>query len=69
MTYKIGYSAQRKGGKVSEATVSSAKRAFRLVCELQASDEMIRYIKAPWGGAIGVGELEMYAEKEAEPLG
>jgi hypothetical protein len=66
MPYTIGYSRQRKGGKVSEATVHNAEEALKTVRALGASDETIRYIKAPWGGEIGMGELQMYAEEEAK---
>ncbi len=63
--YIIGYS-QKKTGPVREAKFSSAIEALKTVDGLFRSDETIRYIKAPWGGEIGEGELKMLAEKESD---
>ena len=66
MTYIIGFSPKRVGGKVAETTCPNAKEALEAVHGLQASDETIRFIRAPWGGEIGVRELQMYAEQEVK---
>jgi hypothetical protein len=63
MTYTIGHSPRSKG-KIDEAPMPDAVTALKEVLGLQASDEKIRFIRAPWGGEIGVEELRMYAEKE-----
>ena len=47
MPYTIGYSPRRVGGKVSETTLPDARQALKTLHDLQASDETIRYIKAP----------------------
>jgi hypothetical protein len=65
MAYVVGYSMRRNDRKISEATYQDARAALEGVFRLEASDETIRYIKAPWGGEIGKGELKMYAEEEA----
>jgi hypothetical protein len=41
-----------------------ARTALKEVLGLKASDETIRFIRAPWGGEIGLGELRMHAEQE-----
>jgi hypothetical protein len=63
MTYTIGFSPKSKG-EISKATMPDAKTALKEVLGLQASDETIRFIRAPWGGEIGVEELRMHAEQE-----
>jgi hypothetical protein len=67
MTYTIGFSPRPKG-KISKATLPDAKRAFKEVLGLRASDETIRFIRAPWGAEIGVEELRMYAEQEMKDV-
>jgi hypothetical protein len=53
MTYTIGHSPRSKG-KIDEAPMPDAVTALKEVLGLQASDEKIRFIRAPWGGEIGV---------------
>lgn len=66
MAYIVGYAPNRNKGKVSEAAAQNAREALKLVEDLQRSDETIRFIRAPWGGEIGIGELKMYAEEETK---
>lgn len=66
MPYIVGYSQYRNRGPISEATCATATEALRAVHGLQASDETIRYIKAPYGGEIGIGELERDAELQSK---
>jgi hypothetical protein len=63
MTYTIGFSPRSKVG-IDEAPMPDAVTALKEVLGLQASDEEVRYITAPWGGRIGIEELRMYAEQE-----
>ena len=64
MSYTVGYSPRRVGGKVSEITLHSAGEAHKTVLDLQASDEMILYIKVDGVYEIGTRELKMHAEQE-----
>lgn len=66
MAYTIGYSYERRGGKVSEATAETAQEAVKLHNSLQASDQNIYYIKTPLGEQIGLQGLMMYATDEAK---
>ena len=63
MPYIIGFS-QKRIGPVSEAEFATAQQALKEHDPLVQSDETIRYIKAPWGGEIGRGELLMKADQE-----
>lgn len=65
MAYEIGFS-QHRNSKLSTAVEPTAQGALKTVDGLKASDEVIRFIKAPWGGEIGYGELKMIAEQEAQ---
>ncbi len=66
MPYEIGY-APKDDKKVRSARPPTAREALRVVRNLQASDEEIRYIKAPFGAEIGIAELELDAEREGSP--
>ena len=63
MTYEIGY-APRGDKKVRTVKMTTAREALRIVRDLERSDEEIRHIKAPPGYEIGIGELELTAERE-----
>ena len=63
MAYEIGF-APRSARKMSSTTAANAREALKIVRGLEASDEQIKYIKAPYGGEIGIGELELEAERE-----
>lgn len=65
MSYTIGY-APRGWKNVNTKQQPNAREALKLVLALQRSDEEVRYIKAPWGGEIGLDELRMTAEQEGE---
>jgi hypothetical protein len=66
LPYTIGYA--RKGVRgASTAESGTGREALQLVLDLQASDEEIRFIKAPAGFEIsGIEELRMLAEQESE---
>jgi hypothetical protein len=68
MTYTIGYSP-RPRGKVDKAVEPDAKAALKTILGLKASDEIIRYIKAPWGGNIEIDRLRVLADEEAKGPG
>lgn len=63
MAYVIGFS-MRRTGPISEAEKATAREALQVVLELEACDEVIRFIKGPWGGEIGKGELKWFADQE-----
>ncbi|MGD0482304.1 MAG: hypothetical protein ABSA42_19200 [Terracidiphilus sp.] len=68
MTYIVAYSPRRTGGRISEAVYPNAQEAWKAVLDLEASDETIRHIRAPWGGEIGKDELQMFAEEEGRAV-
>jgi hypothetical protein len=68
--FKIGY---RQGGSVkryapkkpdSEASVETVVAAWKLVQDLERSDEIVTYIISPTEGKIGKDELQLLAERE-----
>ena len=63
MSYEIGY-APRGDRHVRTTQKATAREALATARALIASDEEIRHIKAPYGGQIGMGELELAAERE-----
>lgn len=64
MPYTIGFGMRGPRAKVSTAEVATATEALKLVHDLEASDEEIKFIKAPNGHSMGKGELKMYADDE-----
>jgi hypothetical protein len=64
MSYTIGSSPRRVGGTVSEITLFGAREAHKTVLDLQASDEIIVFIKVDGVYEIGTRALKMYAERE-----
>jgi len=64
MAYTIGFGMRGKHKQVSESVQPTATEAWKLVCDLEASDEEIKFIRAPYGGEIGREELKMYADDE-----
>jgi hypothetical protein len=61
--YEIGFSP-RGARKISVTMRPNAQDALKTVRALEASEEEIRYIKAPGGYEIGIGELQLEAERK-----
>lgn len=67
MSHEIGY-GPRGRSRVSVTYEPNARAALKTVLALSASDEEIKYIKAPARYEIGLGELRLLAERElSEP--
>ncbi len=65
MSYTIGF-APKNTNKVSTVEEADARAALETAELLQRSDEIISYIKTPTGYEIGVGELQMLADRERQ---
>jgi hypothetical protein len=63
MSYEIGY-APKGESKVSVTQQSSARAALKAVLALNATGEVIRYVKVPAGHDIEIGELHLLADRE-----
>ena len=61
--YTIGFVVKGRS-RIRSVEQPTAKAALKLMRDLQASHEQIKFIKTPSGGEIGIGELEMLAAKE-----
>jgi hypothetical protein len=63
MSYEIGYASIGES-KVSVTQQPSARLALKTVLALDAGGELIRYVRAPAGDDIEIGELHLLAYRE-----
>ena len=67
MPYIVGFKPRGiKGMGESEGPAETAADAWKLVQDLERSDEIVTYIQSPSGGIMLKGELEYLAKRERD---